>query len=103
MHSPSLTIFCVNNSSHNGDEICSNLLACQRWSHCDEYVVNIRQLLAALAYNHGAPLSGELVQDQYILGFVGTYLGVQEINRNSQEEDEHKQGEQLVQRVRYRE
>ena len=34
------------------------------------------------------------------LGNVDTYLGVQEVNWNAQEEDENEQGKQLVRRVR---
>jgi hypothetical protein len=32
---------------------------------------------------------------------VDTYLGVQEVDRNAQEEDEHEQGKQLVRRIRH--
>lgn len=41
--------------------------------------------------------------DSAIIGFAESYLGVQEVNWDSQEEDEHEEGEQLARRVRYRE
>ena len=39
--------------------------------------------------------------DWAIFGFVETYLGVQEVDRDAQQEDEHEEGEQLVIQVRY--
>jgi fructose-specific phosphotransferase system component IIB len=37
--------------------------------------------------------------DLVLYGVAHTYLGVQEVNRNAQEEDKYEQGEQLVRRV----
>lgn len=71
--------------------------------HIGNYLLMISTtiLLGTLANNHGTPLNAMLARDSTNTDFLETYLGVQEVDRDPQEEDEHEQGEQLSRSVRY--